>query len=310
MLYITHRTKAWKKGFSMDINLDYYKIFYFVGKFQSISKAAEQLSISQPAVSQSIKQLESAIEAPLFIRTSKGVRFTSEGEVLFSYVKRGYESIILGENKVKEMLNLQYGEIRIGASDMTLQFYLLPILEKFHELYPKIKVTVTNGPTPETLNFLQEGKIDFGVVSSPVTIKQGIKRNEVKEIEDIFVAGSKFSYLKNQILEYKQLEKLPIICLEGNTSTRTYVDSYLWSKNVVLNPEFELATSEIIVQFALRNLGVASVVRDFARKYLEREELIELKFSETIPKRNFCIVTDDNNPLSSAAQKFIDMIVI
>lgn len=310
MLYITHRTKAWKKGFSMDINLDYYKIFYYVGKFQSISKAAEQLSISQPAVSQSIKQLESAIEAPLFIRTSKGVRFTSEGEVLFSYVKRGYESIILGENKVKEMLNLQYGEIRIGASDMTLQFYLLPILEKFHELYPKIKVTVTNGPTPETLNFLQEGKIDFGVVSSPVTIKQGIKRNEVKEIEDIFVAGSKFSYLKNQILEYKQLEKLPIICLEGNTSTRTYVDSYLWSKNVVLNPEFELATSEIIVQFALRNLGVASVVRDFARKYLEREELIELKFSETIPKRNFCIVTDDNNPLSSAAQKFIDMIVI
>lgn len=310
MLYITHRTKAWKKGFSMDINLDYYKIFYFVGKFQSISKAAEQLSISQPAVSQSIKQLESAIEAPLFIRTSKGVRFTSEGEVLFSYVKRGYESIILGENKVKEMLNLHYGEIRIGASDMTLQFYLLPILEKFHELYPKIKVTVTNGPTPETLNFLQEGKIDFGVVSSPVTIKQGIKRNEVKEIEDIFVAGSKFSYLKNQILEYKQLEKLPIICLEGNTSTRTYVDSYLWSKNVVLNPEFELATSEIIVQFALRNLGVASVVRDFARKYLEREELIELKFSETIPKRNFCIVTDDNNPLSSAAQKFIDMIVI
>lgn len=292
----------------MDINLDYYKIFYFVGQLKSISKAAEELAISQPAVSQSIKQLESLIGTPLFIRTSKGVRFTSEGEVLYSYIKRGYEYIILGENKVKEMLNIQYGEIRIGASDMTLQFYLLPILEHFHECYPKIKVTVTNGPTPETLNILQEGKIDFGVVSSPIGHKAGIRIKEVKEIEDTFVAGSKFSNLKGKILSYKKLEELPIICLEGNTSTRTYVDSYLLKKKVVLYPEFELATSEIIVQFALRNLGVASVVREFAKKHIENGELIELKFDEQIPKRNFCIVRDENSPLSTAAQKFMDMI--
>ena len=292
----------------MDINTDYYRIFYYVGQLSSISKAAEELSISQPAVSQSIKQLEKAVGAPLFIRTSKGVRFTSEGEVLYSYVKRGYEYIVLGENKVKEMLNLEYGEIRIGASDMTLQFYLLPILERFHELYPKIKVTVTNGPTPETLNIMQEGKIDFGVVSSPISHKAGIHVNVVKEIEDTFVAGSKFNELKDRVLEYSELERLPIICLEGNTSTRTYVDNFLLSKGVVLNPEFELATSEIIVQFALRNLGVASVVREFAKKYIDNGELIELKFKELIPKRNFCIVMDENNPLSSAAQKFIDMI--
>jgi DNA-binding transcriptional LysR family regulator len=292
----------------MDINTDYYRIFYYVGQLSSISKAAEELSISQPAVSQSIKQLEKAVGAPLFIRTSKGVRFTSEGEVLYSYVKRGYEYIVLGENKVKEMLNLEYGEIRIGASDMTLQFYLLPILERFHELYPKIKVTVTNGPTPETLNIMQEGKIDFGVVSSPISHKAGIRVNVVKEIEDTFVAGSKFNELKDRVLEYSELERLPIICLEGNTSTRTYVDNFLLSKGVILNPEFELATSEIIVQFALRNLGVASVVREFAKKYIDNGELIELKFKELIPKRNFCIVMDENNPLSSAAQKFIDMI--
>jgi DNA-binding transcriptional LysR family regulator len=294
----------------MDINLDYYRIFYFVGQLSSISKAAEQLAISQPAVSQSIKQLEKAVGAPLFIRTSKGVRFTSEGEVLYSYVKRGYEYIVLGENKVKEMLDLQYGEIRIGASDMTLQFYLLPILERFHEQYPKIKVTVTNGPTPETLNIMQEGKIDFGVVSSPITHKTGIQIRMVKEIEDTFVAGSKFSYLKDKVLEYSQLESLPIICLEGNTSTRTYVDNFLLNRGVVLRPEFELATSEIIVQFALRNLGVASVVREFAKKLIEDGQLIEFKFEDRIPKRNFCIVMDDNSPLSSAAQKFIDMIEI
>ncbi|WP_099466676.1 LysR family transcriptional regulator [Konateibacter massiliensis] len=294
----------------MDINLDYYKIFYYVGRFQSISKAAEQLSISQPAVSQSVKQLEQMLNVALFVRTAKGVRFTSEGEVLFSYIKRGYETIVLGENKVKEMQNLQYGEIRIGASDMTLKFYLLPILERFHELYPKIKVTVTNAPTPETLNFLQDGRIDFGVVSSPFSAKNGILVKEVKEIKDSFVAGSKFDYLKDKVLDYKELEKLPIICLEGITSTRTYVDSYLAGKNVVLSPEFELATSEMIVQFALRNLGVASVVQDFAVKYIKSGELIELKFKEELPARNFCLVMAENNPLSSAAQKFMDMVEI
>lgn len=295
-------------GVRLDINLDYYKIFYYVGQMNSISKAAEELNISQPAVSQSIKQLEKMVGAKLFVRTPKGVRFTSEGEVLYSYVKRGYEYIILGENKVKEMLNLQHGEIRIGASDMTLQFYLLPILEKFHELYPKIKVTVTNAPTPETVKRLLEGKIDFGVVSSPIAVKSGITVKPVREIEDIFVAGSKFTELSKRVLEYKELEGMPFICLESNTSTRKYIDEFLLDRGVVLNPEFELATSDIIVQFAIRNLGIASVVRDFASKYIERGELFELKFTKAIPKRSFCVISDSNSPLSSAAQKIINMI--
>lgn len=295
-------------GVRLDINLDYYKIFYYVGQMNSISKAAEELNISQPAVSQSIKQLEKMVGAKLFVRTPKGVRFTSEGEVLYSYVKRGYEYIILGENKVKEMLNLQHGEIRIGASDMTLQFYLLPILEKFHELYPKIKVTVTNAPTPETVKRLLEGKIDFGVVSSPIAVKSGITVKPVREIEDIFVAGSKFTELSKRVLEYKELEGMPLICLESNTSTRKYIDEFLLDRGVVLNPEFELATSDIIVQFAIRNLGIASVVRDFASKYIEKGELFELKFTKAIPKRSFCVISDSNSPLSSAAQKIINMI--
>ena len=148
----------------MDINLEYYRIFYYVSRHRSITLAAEALSLSQPAVSQAVKNLENALGSRLFVRTSKGVRLTTEGEVLYSYIKRGYETILLGEKKYKEMLDLESGEIRIGASDMTLQFYLLSYLEEFHEAYPKIKVTVTNAPTPETLRHLQDGKIDVGVV--------------------------------------------------------------------------------------------------------------------------------------------------
>lgn len=171
-------------------------------------------------------------------------------------------------------------------------------------------MTVTNGPTPETLKYMQEGKIDFGVVSSPIHTKQDIEIRKVREIEDIFVAGTKFQDLKGRGVKYKELENLPIICLEKNTSTRKYVDHYLLEKGVILHPEFELATSEIIVQFALRNLGIACVVKDFAEKHIEAGELMELKLEKRLPKRNFCIITDKKAPISLAAKKLLEIIMI
>ncbi|MGB8451321.1 MAG: LysR family transcriptional regulator [Anaerocolumna sp.] len=291
----------------MNINLEYYKIFYYVAKFRSFTGAAEELCISQPAVSQGIKLLETNLGSNLFIRTQKGVKLTPEGEVLYSYIERGYETILLGETKFKKMIDLENGEIRIGASDMTLQFYLLSFLEAFHMKYPGIKVTVTNAPTPETLEYLYDGKIDFGVVSAPFQAKAEISTREVKEIQDIFVAGSRFDSLKNKTLEYSDLEKLPIICLEYNTSTRRYVDGILKNNGVTLNAEFELATSDMIVQFTLRNLGVGSVVRNFAEKFIASGELFEFKFRKQIPTRNFCIITSDKNPISTAARELLDM---
>lgn len=289
----------------MGINLEYYKIFYSIGVCGSITAAADYLSISQPAVSQGLKQLETQLGVSLFVRTSKGVNFTSEGEALFSYIKQGYELILQGEDRILQMLNLKAGEIHIGASDMTLEFYLLPFLEKYHEKYPEIKITVTNGPTPETLQYLQEGKIDFGVVSSPIKEEYDFHIEPVKEMEDVFVAGNKFLHLKEKCLCFQDLEKLPIICLEKNTSTRAFMDNFLSEKNVTIMPEFELATSDMIVQFALRNMGIASVVRNFADKYIKNGELFVLKFEKEIPKRNFCIVTKEHKIKSIAAENLL-----
>lgn len=289
----------------MDINLEYYRIFYHVGKCKSITLAAEELSLSQPAVSQAIKNLEKALESQLFVRTSKGVRLTTEGEVLYSYVKRGYETILQGEKRYREMLNLENGEICIGASDMTLQFYLLPYLEKFHEAYPKIKATVTNAPTPETLKHLQDGRIDFGVVSTPIVSKHDLSVTPVRNIQDVFVAGRNFEHLKGRKLSYAELEKLPIVCLEENTSTRRYVEDFLRKFDVKIQPEFELATSNMLIQFAVRSLGIACVVRDFAQEKLESGELFELYFESEIPPREICIVYDEKVPRTRAAEKLL-----
>ncbi len=288
-------------------NLEYYKVFYYVAKSGSVTRAAEELSISQPAVSQALKQLERGLGTSLFVRASRGVRLTAAGKLLFSYVEKGYEQIQLGVKKVRQMQNLELGEIRIGASDMTLQYYLLPFLERFHELYPEIKVVVTNAPTPETLGFLREDRIDFGIVSTPFEQVEGLEVRSVREIEDVFVAGRRFIAYKNRTLDLQELEAMPLVCLEKNTSTRSYMDAFLLKNGVVIHPEFELATSDMIVQFAKRNLGVGCVVRDFAGELLEAGILFELRFNKMIPKRNMCVVRSTKIELSAAAQRLFDI---
>ena len=289
-------------------NFEYYKVFYYVGKLGSITGAAKELSISQPAVTQSVHQLEKALGCSLFQRTSRGMKFTSEGELLYRYVERGYEQIELGEQRLRQMQHLDAGEVRIGASDMTLRFFLLPFLEKFHELYPGIKVTVTNGPTPETLEYLEDDKIDFGVISTPFNEKENYNFFRVSSIEDTFVAGRRFIQYKNKMLDFSDLQSIPLILLESNSSTRNYINNFLNSHGVDIQPEFELSTSDMIVQFALRNLGVGCVVKSFAQEYLDSGVLFELRFNSVLPKRDICVITDETRPLSIAASKLVELI--
>lgn len=288
-------------------NLDYYKVFYYVAKAGSVTLAGEKLSVSQPAVSQAIKQLERQLEVVLFHRGAKGLRLSKEGSLLYSYVEKGYEQIESGVKKVQQMKKLEAGEIRIGASDMTLRFYLLPFLEEFHETYPDIKIIVTNAPTPETLAILEEGKIDFGIVSKPFDTTAGLDIGEVRPLEDIFVAGRRFISYKNKTLDFKSLENMPMIALEKNTSTRRYMDNFLEQNGVSIQPEIELATSDMIVQFALRNLGIGCVVRDFAQPFIESGQLFELRFHQILPKRQMCVVCHRKAPLSVAASQFLSI---
>lgn len=293
----------------MNISLEYYKIFYYVALTGSVTKAAKKLCLSQPAVSQAVRQLETDLGVTLFVRSSKGVALTAEGKILHSYVSKGYENILLGERKLKEMLDLESGEIRIGASDMTLQFYLLPYLERFHGMYPGIKVNVTNAPTPDTIEHMRANAIDFGVVSTPFDADERFQVYKGRKIRDVFVAGERFAHLKGKRLTYAELMSYPIIALEKKTSTRRYIDAFLSDNGVALNPEFELATSAIVTQFAVRNLGIAYVVEDFAKEEIAGGRLFELVFEREIPKRDICVISDRKLPMSHAAAALLELLM-
>ena len=165
-------------------------------------------------------------------------------------------------------------------------------------------MTVSNGPTPETLEALYQGHIDFGIVSTPFETKQAVKSFPVQEIRNVFIAGPKYAaQLKGRKLSYKELLNCPCIFLERNTSTRRFMDEFLAKRGVRLEPEFELATSEMIVQFVKRNLGIGCLMSDFASEALGNGDVFALEFDEEMPSREFCLVAAEKAWMSPAAVK-------
>jgi LysR family transcriptional regulator, cyn operon transcriptional activator len=289
----------------MHINLELYRVFYFAAKSGSLSKASQLLFISQPAVSQAIKQLEDKLGGQLFFRTSKGIKLTREGETVYKYIEPAYNFIVAAEVEFTEMLDLSKGAIKIGASDMSCKYYLLPYLESFHKVFPKIKIHLTNGPTPETIDQLKKGLIDFGIISLPIEEDNRLVVKEVMSIQDCFVAGENYIELKGRTVSLSELLRYPILLLEKATSTRKYIEDHVRKYSLTLNPEIELATSDLLVEFARKGFGISCVVRNFAQEDIEKSNLFEIQLKDAIPPRQIGIVTLKDAPLSAAAKKFI-----
>ncbi|MCC8073778.1 MAG: LysR family transcriptional regulator [Clostridiales bacterium] len=289
----------------MDIDYDWYKIFYSVANCKNITLAAEQLYISQPAVSQCIHQLEENIGCQLFVRKPKGVTLTAEGEVLYEYISNGIKSFDSGERKLQSMLELNSGKIRIGASDMTLEYCLLPYLESFHKKFPNIKIEITNNPTPQTISLLKKGVIDFALVSEPVIIENKFDVIPVKKIEDIFICGNSCNIDNVYVNELPSDE---LILLEKCTSTRQYIESEFEKRNYLAHPKFELATSPLLVRFAEKNLGISCVVSDFAKDAIAKGTVRKINVKDPLKSRNICIVKSTDEK-SVATSKLLEIIV-
>ncbi|MCR8629819.1 LysR family transcriptional regulator [Paenibacillus radicis (ex Xue et al. 2023)] len=291
-------------------NMEWYRVFYFTAKAGSLSKAAEELFITQPAVTHSIKQLESKLGGQLFIRTSKGVNLTAEGEVLFKYIEQAYHFISNGERKIAEMHQLVDGEIKIGAGDTLCRHYLLPHLQSYHEAYPSIKIQVTNRTTAETVTLLKEGKIDLGIINLPLAQPDNkINVQESIPITDCFVAGVKHKYLSETPISLEALLQQPIILLEKGSSIRTFIDTFAESQSLTIKPEIELGSIDLLVDFARSGFGIACVIKDFVSHELAEGSLYEIQLKNPVPPRKVGIVTLKGTPLSVAAKHILDMMM-
>jgi LysR family cyn operon transcriptional activator len=291
----------------MTTNLEWYRVFYWTARKGSFSKAADELYITQPAVSYAIKQLESTLGGKLFYRNAKGVTLTAEGEVLFKFIEQAYGFLTTAEQQIAEMHQLLRGEIRIGAGDTLSKYYLLPHLEVFHEAFPAIKIKVTNRTSRETIQLLKEGKIDFGIINLPIEDNQ-VQIQETLLLQDCFVVGEKYKELALKSTTLQEINHLPFILLEAGSSTRRFIDYYAAAQGITIKPEIELGSIDLLVQFARIGLGIACVVKNFIREELEQSKLYEIKLLEPIPSRKVGIVTLKEMPLSAAANNFLRML--
>ena len=294
----------------MSINFELYKVFYYVASNLSFSGAAGNMYISQSAVSQAIKQLEEQLGSKLFSRNTKQVRLTRSGELLFRHVEQAFNFLKTGERSIAELHALQQGELKIGASDTICKYFLLPYLKQFHQLYPKVKINITNRPSPVCAELLIKGLVDVSIIHLPGNApRKDMKVRRLQTIHDVFIAGTKYGYLQHQPLEIGQLTAYPLLMLEPNSTTRLFFDQYLQQHNLKISPEIELDSVDIMIELVKIGLGISFVPREYIQKELAGDELILLNVNAQIPSRYLGVVTHASLPVPDAAKKFMELLV-
>ncbi len=291
----------------MNQNLSSYWIFYTVANAGNISKASKDLYISQPAISKSIQKLEESLNCKLFSRSSRGVTLTEEGQLLFGHVKDAFETLTVGEDKLKRSIELGMGHLKIGVSATLCKYILLPYLKEFIRQNPHIRISIQCQSTNETLQLLEENKIDIGLIGKPDNHKN-IHFHFLENIEDIFVATK--DYLNNQkkrgISQEKLLENSTLMLLDKQNMTRQYIDDYLQQNQIKVADSIDISNMDLLIDFAKIGVGVACVIKNFVINELAEGNLVEIPLGIPIHKREVGFAYKENRKPSKSLQIFID----
>ena len=290
----------------MDVNFEWYKIFYYTALNLSFTKAAQTLYVTQSSVSQSIKLLEEKLQTPLFLRNKKKIQLTKAGEVLFLHVSQAYNHIKVAERKLE---NLTAGEIAIGASDTICKYFLLPYFKDFHKNNPSIKIDITNQPSKKTIEMIQDGLLDFGIVAiSEEDTFEGLDLIPFETYEEVCVAGEALYKELKPPVSLKDLINYPMITLRKNTHTRAFLDDIFLKKDLHLEPEFEIISVDLILEMVKAGLGLGFVMGNIISKEALNKDIFIVPLKESLPKRKIAFAISQSLPLSEGAALFVEHI--
>ncbi|MDE7256970.1 MAG: LysR family transcriptional regulator [Clostridia bacterium] len=290
------------------VNLELYRVFYTVAKFGSSTRAAEELFISQPAVSQAVKQLESQLGTTLFNRTHMGMELSTHGgKVIFKNVEEALKLLDEAESTLMEMQTTATGTIRIGATDAIFSNILADKIVAYNGKYPAVKIELITGTTPETLEQLKENKCDVAFVNLPVEDKDVNFTGMVAHLSDIFVAGNKYANIRDKEISLASLHEYPLLMIESNTVARRSFAAYTQTLGIQLNPDIEVENWDLMLKFAKNGMGIGCVPREYAKSMLDSGELFEVNVVPSLPVRGVGIALPKGTPVSYALKQFIDM---
>lgn len=286
----------------MNVDLELYKVFYVVAKNKHMTRASEELHISQPAISQSIKKLEDQLGGTLFLRSNKGMELTEEGKMFYEYVKGALELIGNAENEFTSFKDLSKGEIKVGCSTTLTKLILMDTLENFHKDYPNININIVNGLTSNLINDLKLGKLDFVIFNESNVKENNLYLEKIKELKQGFVYNP--DYYTDNVKTFSDLNKLPLILQNGESNSRKLLDYIALQKHLKLIPRMEVVSQELISEFTNIGLGVGFVIIDLANRNFKN--LKELEINKTIPNINVYLALNKSISLTFASKKFID----
>ena len=292
----------------MNIDFELYRVFNEVAITGNITAASERLHISQPAVSKSIKSLETQLGGSLFIRTKRGVILTEEGKELHAYVKKAINYIRNAEHKFGDMINLDTGLIKIGISRTLVKFYLLPYLSEFHKKYPNIKIEITTNRASELIPKLREGLIDVIIANLPMKVYQDLEITKLKEVQDVFIINKNFQMDKYK-LKLEELNNYPLILQPKGNNTRDFLDDFLAKYNVYVEPEMTLASYGLVEDISKIGYGIGYVVKEFVEDDIKSGEIIVIETEPKIPTRFIGMLTIKNSVPSFATKELIKLLI-
>lgn len=291
----------------MNISYEYYRIFYYVAKYRNFTQAAAALMSNQPNVTRTIKNMENELGCTLFIRSNRGVRLTPEGEKLYSHVRIAVEQIEIGEELLSMDKTLQSGIVSIGASDVALRCFLLPVLNEYHRLYPGVRLRISNQPTPQPITALKNGLVDIAVVTTPTGDIKPMKAQNIRSYKEVAVCGTAFPELTGRQITLSKLSQYSIISLGAHTKTHDYFCEWFAKNGSPFAPNIEVATADQILPMVKNNLGIGFVPEDFLSDE-DNGSIFRLDLKEKLPMRSVCYIKRTDQSLSIAARELERMI--
>ena len=290
------------------VNLDLYRVFYTVAKSGSLTKAAEELYISQPAVSRSIKQLETQLGITLFTRTHRGMQLSANGgELIFNEVEKALNLLSDAENRIAEMKTSATGTIRIGASDTIFEYFLADKIVEFHERFPAVKFELLADITPDTIEKLKAEKCDVAFVNLPIAADAELQLyGNCMRLNDVFIAGKAFEDLQEQTLSLESLQKHPLILMEESTVSRKSLDNFFHSVGVEMIPSIEVGSWDLMKRLVARGMGIGVIPREYVSRDLDEGTLFEIKTDMALPVRSVGMLLPKHKPTSYALHAFTE----
>lgn len=291
----------------MNINLDLYKTFYYVAKNGSITRAANEMLISQPAISKAIKTLEEQMNTPLFIRKRDGVILTEAGETFYKKIKNAMELIESAENDIQSINSLDNGAINIGASKTIIHEFLMPYIKEFHKLYPNVKIRIFTDKTTELYKKSKLGLVDVIVSNLPSTVPDEFEQIKLMDLHDCFVASEQFSYLKGKKITLNEFQKLPLLVLTKGAINRTRLDDFCIENKISIIPEMEFGSNTLIKEFTEAGFGIGMLTKEHVKDDLNNGNLFELDINLNIKNKYLGLLFNKENN-NFITKKFVNFV--